>query len=111
MSLSLPWPEFWLLTAALAVVVTGSRLVFLYVPQAWHPRGGLERALRYAPLAALVALTVPHALEPLLLPEATFETVLADARLPAAAVLLAVAAATRSPFAGLLAGLLVFVIV
>jgi branched-subunit amino acid transport protein len=109
--IDLAWPEFLVLMVGLALVVTCSRLVFLYLPASWRPRGGVERALRYAPLAALVALTVPHALAPVLVPDATLASIWVDRRLPAAVVLLIAAAWTRNPFIGLASGAAVYLLV
>jgi branched-subunit amino acid transport protein len=108
--------EFVVLLIGLVLVVTGTRVLFLYLPASWRPRGAVERALRYAPLAALVALTVPQVFASLLAPQASAATagwlslLLADGRVPAAAVLLAVGALTRKPLAALAAGVAVLLL-
>jgi hypothetical protein len=120
--------EFAVMLFGLVLVVTGTRVVFLYLPASWRPRGSVERALRYAPLAALVALAVPQVflamLEPAGMPPdvaggaggaapaaaAWFPALLADGRVLSAAVLLVVGAWTRQPLAGLAAGVAVLLL-
>lgn len=99
--------EIWLAIIGLTVVVVLTRNVFLLAPRRWQPRGAIEQALRYAPLAALVALTVPEVIGGALQADDALGA-LADGRLPAALVLLAVARATRNPFAGLAVGAAVY---
>jgi branched-subunit amino acid transport protein len=91
----------------LVVVVFATRNVFVVVPARWQPRGAVERALRHAPLAALVALTVPQVVGLLLAESLEWSAIWHDARLPAAAATLAVARIANSPFAGLAAGIAV----
>ena len=52
--------ELWLLIALLSLVTLVSRSFFVLLPRRWQPRGRVEQALRYAPLAALLAITVPE---------------------------------------------------
>ncbi|MCU0969050.1 MAG: AzlD domain-containing protein [Rubrivivax sp.] len=52
--------ELLWLVGLLAGVTLVARNLFLVLPRRWQPRGTLERALRAAPLAALVAITVPE---------------------------------------------------
>lgn len=94
----------WTAIAGLVIVVFVTRNVFVVLPSRWQPRGRFERALRQAPLAALVALTVPAAGAVLLEPGWDFAALWRDARLPAAVVTVAVSWAARSPFPGLAAG-------
>jgi branched-subunit amino acid transport protein len=94
----------WAAIVGLVVVVFVTRNVFVVLPARWHPRGAFERALRQAPLAALVALTVPSAGALLFEPGWDLAALWRDARLPAAAVTVAVSWAARSPFPGLAAG-------
>jgi branched-subunit amino acid transport protein len=94
----------WAAIAGLVVVVFATRNVFMALPRRLHPSGAVERALRFAPLAALVALTVPAALEVALAPGGGWIAAWHDARLPAAVVTVAVARLARSPFPGLAAG-------
>jgi branched-subunit amino acid transport protein len=97
----------WAAIGGLVVVVFVTRNVFMALPRRLHPSGTLERALRVAPLAALVALTVPAAAEAWLAPGAGWLEVWQDGRLPAAVVTLAVARAAGTPFPGLAAGVAV----
>lgn len=97
----------WAAIAGLVVVVFATRNVFVALPRRLHPRGAVERALRFAPLAALIALTVPPASEALLAPGGGWAAAWHDGRLPAALVTLVVARLARSPFAGLAAGVVV----
>lgn len=97
--------ELLLLMGALVGVTLVARCFFLVLPQRWQPRGALERALRAAPLAALVAITLPEILRTSVLAEAATPLQwLGDPRLLAALVLSAVWAATRHGVLALLAG-------
>jgi branched-subunit amino acid transport protein len=97
--------ELWLLLALLVGVTLVARSFFLVLPRRWQPRGAAERALRAAPLAALVAITLPEILAGTLLsgaaPQAGW---LLDARLLSAAVLAATWATTRHAVGALMAG-------
>jgi len=96
--------QIWLAILGLVVVVFATRNVFMVLPSSVRPRGGFERALRHAPVAALVALTVPPAAGGLL--EAGWDpaAVWHDGRMPAALVTVAVSRLAGSPFPGLAAG-------
>jgi branched-subunit amino acid transport protein len=97
--------ELWVLLVALVGVTLLARCFFLVLPQRWQPRGALERALRAAPLAALVAITLPEILRGSLLAENTAPLLwLTDPRLVSAAVLAAVWALARHAVMALLAG-------
>ena len=97
--------ELLLLMGALVGVTLVARCFFLVLPQRWQPRGALERALRAAPLAALVAITLPEILRTSVLADAATPLQwLGDPRLLAALVLSAVWAATRQGVLALLAG-------
>jgi branched-subunit amino acid transport protein len=107
--------EFIALLLGLVLVVTGMRVLFLYLPANWRPRGAFERALRYAPLAALVALTVPQVFASLLgtgtdAAPGGLSLLLADGRVPSAVALLAVGAITRKPLAALATGVVVLML-
>jgi branched-subunit amino acid transport protein len=101
----------WSAIAGLVLVVFATRTVFMAVPRRMQPRGALEQALRYAPLAALVALTAPSAARVWLAPGGDLWMALQDGRLPAALVTLAVARFAGSPFPGLAAGVAVLLLV
>lgn len=97
----------WAAIAGLVVVVFATRNAFVALPRRLQPTGTLEHALRFAPLAALVALTVPAAAEAWLAPGAGWIDAWHDARLPAAVATIVVARLARSPFPGLIAGVVV----
>jgi branched-subunit amino acid transport protein len=103
--------ELWLLLVLLVGVTLLARGFFLVLPQRWQPRGAVERALRAAPLAALVAITLPEILAGTMLsgsaPRAGW---LLDPRLLAAAVLAATWAATRHGVAALVAGSVAYLV-
>jgi branched-subunit amino acid transport protein len=58
--MSLSSLELWVLIGLLAGVTLAARNFFLVLPPRWQPRGTVEQALRVAPLAALLAITVPE---------------------------------------------------
>jgi len=105
--MTLPEAYVWTAIAGLIVVVFVTRNVFLVLPAGWQPRGALERALRTAPLAALVAITVPAALDGAIAAGWQPAGAWYDARLPAAVATVLAARWAGSPFAGLAAGALV----
>ncbi len=103
--------ELWLLIALLALLTLVSRSFFVLLPRRWQPRGRAQQALRYAPLAALLAITVPEVVAqlPTALQQAAPAWALAtDARLVSALVLAAVIRLTRHTLWGLAAGTLTF---
>ena len=99
--------EIWSLIALLALVTLVARGFFLVLPRRWQPRGRVEQALRYAPLAALLAITVPEIVQQL---PATVQhpasgwALAADPRLMSALLLAAVIRLTRNTLWGLVAG-------
>jgi branched-subunit amino acid transport protein len=99
--------EIWSLVALLALVTLSARAFFLVLPRRWQPRGRVEQALRYAPLAALLAITVPEIVlqVPAALQHVEPAWMLAtDPRLVSALVLVAVIRLTRHTLWGLVAG-------
>jgi branched-subunit amino acid transport protein len=95
--------ELWLLLVALVGVTLLARGFFLVLPPRWQPRGAMERALRAAPLAALVAITVPEILRSSLLAGGTsLPQLLTDPRLVSALLLALVWRATRQGVLALL---------
>ncbi len=54
----------WLAIVMLGAVVVLLRSLYLYAPRQWQPRGAFANALRFAPLAALVAIVAPEVLAP-----------------------------------------------
>jgi branched-subunit amino acid transport protein len=99
--------QIWLAILGLVVVVFVTRNVFIVLPASWRPSGTIERALRHAPVAALVALTVPPAAGGLMAAGWDPVAVWHDARLPAAFATVVVSRLARSPFPGLAAGVAV----
>jgi branched-subunit amino acid transport protein len=78
----------WVAIGMLAITVLVLRALYLYAPRRWQPRGTVAQALRFAPLAALVAIVVPEVLAPwLATPDAGLHALL-DARVLSAAALL-----------------------
>jgi branched-subunit amino acid transport protein len=103
--------ELWVLIALLALLTLVSRSFFVLLPRRWQPRGRVEQALRYAPLAALLAITLPEIVSglPAALQHATPAWAIAtDARLVSALVLAAVIRLTRNTLWGLLSGTAVY---
>ena len=99
--------ELWVLIALLTL---GSRSFFVPLPRRWQPRGRVQQTLRYASLAALLAINVPvvakqlpHALQQF----APVWALATDARLVSAVVLVLVTVIrlTRHTLWGLLAGI------
>jgi len=106
--ISLPAFEIWATAILLTLVVVALRNAFLVAPRDWLPRGTLERALRYAPLAALVALLAPEMLQPVLRAPGFSLAGLIDAKVLSALAVIVVSRATRSALAALAAGVAVF---
>lgn len=105
--------ELWLLIALLALLTLVSRSFFVLLPRRWQPRGRIEQALRYAPLAALLAITAPEVAKQLpdaLQQAAPLQTIATDARLVSALVLVAVIRLTRHTVWGLAAGIVTFMV-
>ncbi len=102
--------DIWITTGMLAVIIFALRNAFLFVPASLRPRGLLERALRYAPLAALTALVAPEVFKPWLAASAFSPALLVDPRLLSAIVLLVVVRLTGNALYGLLAGSAVFLL-
>ncbi len=102
-----------LLIVLLAGVTLGARNFFLVLPKRWQPRGAVAEALRYAPLAALLAITVPEIVRDLPVGAAgsgaSWAAVATDARLLSALVLAAVVRLTQRSLWGLVAGALTFI--
>ena len=100
----------WYALAMLGLLATvwGTRSIFLWLPARLQPGPMLERALRHAPLASLVALIVPELLAATWLDGATPVSVLADGRLVSGLVALGVSAWRRNALAGLLAGTVLY---
>jgi branched-subunit amino acid transport protein len=103
--------ELWGLIALLALLTLALRSFFVLLPRRWHPRGRVALALRYAPLAALLAITVPEVARHL--PGALQQAepawaVATDARLWSAVVLVVVIRLTRQTLWGLAAGIATF---
>lgn len=102
--------EIWAATVMLAAIVFALRNTFLFAPASLRPRGMLERALRYAPLAALTALVAPEIFKSLLAASSFAPQAWLDARLLSALALMAVVKLTGSALTGLLTGVVVFLL-
>lgn len=102
--------DIWLTILMLTVIVLVLRNLFLFAPRRLQPRGMFERALRYAPLAALSALVGPEVFREALAATSFDWRQLADARVLSAATLLAVARLSGSVVGGLAAGTAVFLL-
>jgi branched-subunit amino acid transport protein len=99
--------QLWTLIALLSLVTLVARSFFVLLPRRWQPRGRVEQALRYAPLAALLAITVPEVVRQLptaLQHSAPAWALATDPRLIPALVLATVIRLTRHTLWGLLAG-------
>lgn len=92
------------LVLGLCIVTLVARSLFLVLPPRWHPRGWVEQALRVAPLAALLAITVPEIVRDLTPAPSSW----IDARLLGALALVAVLAAGGRSLWALAAGAAVF---
>jgi branched-subunit amino acid transport protein len=105
--------ELLLLVALLALLTLVARNFFLVLPSRWQPRGAVAEALRYAPLAALLAITVPEIARDLPVGAAGATAAWADAptdpRLASALVLAAVIGLTRNALWGLVAGTVAYI--
>lgn len=99
-----------LLVVLLAGVTLAARNFFLVLPKRWQPRGTVAEALRVAPLAALLAITVPEIVRdvPPLVDAAAWTALATDARVASAVVLALVTRWTRHALWGLAAGAVVY---
>jgi branched-subunit amino acid transport protein len=105
--------QLWTLIALLSLVTLVARSFFVLLPRRWQPRGRVEQALRYAPLAALLAITVPEVVQqvPAALQQAApLWAIATDPRLVSALVLVAVIQLTRHTLWGLAAGTATFLV-
>jgi branched-subunit amino acid transport protein len=100
--------EIWSTTLLLTLVIVGLRNAFLVLPRELQPRGVLERALRYAPLAALVALLAPEMLQPIVRAPGFAWSGFVDPRVLSALAVILVSRLTRNALAALAAGIVVF---
>jgi branched-subunit amino acid transport protein len=94
----------------LSAIIVLLRALYLYAPRRWQPRGAVARALRYAPMAAIVAVVVPEVAAPLREAAALDWGVLLDARLLSAVALLVVGRLTGSMLTAIGAGALVLML-
>ena len=106
--ISLPALDVWTTILLLTLVIVGLRNAFLVLPRDWQPRGTLERALRYAPLAALVALLAPEILQPILRAPGFAWGGFVDPRVLSAVAVAVVSRVTRNALAALASGVAVF---
>lgn len=94
----------WLAILMLSAIIVLMRALYLYAPRRWQPRGAVARALRYAPMAAIVAVVVPEVAAPLREAARIDASVLLDARLLSALALLIVGRLTGSMLVAIAAG-------
>ena len=100
----------WMAIGVLAITVLVLRALYLYAPRRWQPRGTVAKALRFAPLAALVAVVVPEVLAPwLAAPDAGLHALL-DARVLSALALLVAARVTGNLLAAIGVGAVVLMV-
>ncbi len=102
--------DIWIVTVLLALIVFFLRNTFLFAPASLRPRGMLERALRYAPLAALTALVAPEVFRAWLSADGFTADLFLDARLLSALALMLAVKLTGSVLTGLLTGVAVFLV-
>jgi branched-subunit amino acid transport protein len=110
MTIQAPALEIWTTILVLTAVVIAIRNVFLVAPRDWLPRGTFERALRYAPLAALVALVAPELMQPVLRAPGFSPWGLVDPRVLSALAVVLVSRWSRNSLAALASGVGVFVL-
>jgi branched-subunit amino acid transport protein len=94
----------WITILALALVVIGTRNLFVFFGKRFSPSGKLLRALNFAPVAALVAIVVPEFVDAITSNGLTLTNHLSDGRLLAGIVLLLVGLFTKNSLYALLAG-------
>jgi branched-subunit amino acid transport protein len=110
MTIDAPALEIWTAILVLTAVVIAIRNVFLVAPRDWLPRGTFERALRYAPLAALVALVAPELTQPVLRAPGLSLWGLTDPRVLSALAVVLVSRWSGNSLAALASGVGVFVL-
>lgn len=91
----------WLIIAGVALTTFLLRASFIVFADPQRFPSTFRRALAYVPPAVLAAIVAPG----LLLPEGVLDFTLANARLPAGLLAMAVAARVRHPLAPIAAGL------
>jgi branched-subunit amino acid transport protein len=94
----------WITIIALALVVVGTRNLFVFFGKRFSPSGKLSRALNFAPVAALVAIVVPEFVDAVASHGLDVTNHLNDGRLLAGIVLLIVGLLTKNSLYALLAG-------
>jgi len=100
----------WAAILMLSAIIILLRALYLYAPRRWQPRGAVARALRYAPMAAIVAVVAPEVAAPLR-EAAVFDVrVLLDARLLSAFALLVVGRLTGNMLVAIAAGAVVLIL-
>lgn len=106
--ITMPAVDIWITTIMLTLVVIALRNAFLVAPREWLPRGTLERALRYAPLAALVALLAPDTLQPILNAPGFSAGGFIDPKVLSALAVIVMSRVTHNALAALVVGVAVF---
>lgn len=99
--------ELLALVGGLVVVTLVARNLFLVLPPRWQPRGWAAQVLQVAPLAALLAITVPEIVRDV---DAAAPATWADPRLAGAIALAAAIRLGARPLTALAIGAAVFVV-
>jgi branched-subunit amino acid transport protein len=94
----------WVTIIALALVVIGTRNLFVFFGKRFSPSGRFSKALDYAPVAALVAIVVPEFVTAIATNGLSMSNHFNDGRLMAGVVLLVVGLTTRNSLYALLGG-------
>jgi branched-subunit amino acid transport protein len=100
----------WIIILALALVVIGTRNLFVFFGKRFSPSGRFSRALDFAPVAALVAIVVPEFVRAITTNGPSLANHLSDGRLIAGLVLLAVGITTRNSLYALLGGAVTYLL-
>jgi branched-subunit amino acid transport protein len=101
----------WVAILMLSAIIVLLRALYLYAPRRWQPRGAVARALRYAPMAAIVAVVAPEVAAPLREAGRIDWAVVLDPRLLSALALLVVGRFTGSMLIAIAAGAAVLLLV
>lgn len=96
--------SIWVVMVSLGLLTFLTRLSFIGLFQRWQPPGLVRRALRYVPVAALMAIIVPE----LLMPDGVLNLSPFNPRLLAGLLAVFIAVRTRSVTWTIVLGMLAF---